>query len=339
MLNQKKFADELHVTLVSVSRWETGQVEPSPANVLAFSALLGYPPAFFEGTDVDEPSSQTTSFRSQTKMSAAVRDAALAAGAIGFTIADWVDEKFELPSHALPDLHLFEPEMAARGLREEWGLGEVPVSNMIRLLESKGVRVFSLAENTVEVNAYSLWRGGKSYVFLNTFKTPECSRFDAAHELGHLVLHQDGKVTGREAEDQANQFASAFLMPAADVLACLPRVTHLGQLIEAKSRWRVSLVALLYRVHKLGIISDWKYRDYCIQVGRNGYRTNEPKGIERETSLVWKMVLNNLWQEKITQKEIAADLCLPESEITGLLFGITRQNETPKGQLSLEIFG
>src|ERR1700678_4270171 len=94
---------------------------------------------------------------------------------------------------------------AARILRTEWQLGEKPVSNMIHLLESKGIRVFSLAENTVKVNAYSLWRRGKPYVFLNTFKSAESSRFDAAHELAHLILHQDGSVTGRKAEDQAHQ--------------------------------------------------------------------------------------------------------------------------------------
>jgi Zn-dependent peptidase ImmA (M78 family) len=299
--------------------------------------VLGFPAGFFFAPDLDEPDAATTSFRSQKTMSAAVRDAALAAGGIGFAIVDWVQQKFGLPESQLPDLNHFDPEASARVLREEWLLGEKPVSNMIRLLESKGVRIFSLAENTVEVNAYSLWRNGEPYVFLNTFKTPECSRFDAAHELAHLVLHQDGKVTGREAEDQANQFASAFLMPAADVLACIPRVSHLGQLIEQKARWKVSLAALTYRVHKLGIISDWKYRDFCIQMARDGYRTHEPKGIEREISAVWKKVLNELWQEKITQADIAEHLLLPEDELAGLLFGMVRGEPPAPGTAGLSL--
>jgi Zn-dependent peptidase ImmA (M78 family) len=57
----------------------------------------------------------------------------------------------------------------------------------------------------VKVNAYALWKDEKPFVFLNTFKSTESSRFDAAHELGHLVLHQDGSVTGREAEDQVKR--------------------------------------------------------------------------------------------------------------------------------------
>ena len=180
-------------------------------------------------------------------MTAAEREAALAAGQIGFLISDWVVERFDLPGARLPDLHIFDPELAARMLRQEWGLGEKPISNMIKMLESKGVRVFSLAENTAHVNAYSLWRKNVPYIFLNTFKSAECSRFDAAHELAHLVLHQDGGVTGRTAEEQANRFASAFLMPEADVVSVLPSVQNLEQLIAAKLRWKVSLARTVPR--------------------------------------------------------------------------------------------
>ena len=252
-------------------------------------------------------------------MTAAERDASLAAGQIGFLVSDWVVERFDLPKAKLPDLHLFDPESAARMLRHEWGLGEKPISNMIQLLESKGVRLFSLAENTAHVNAYSLWRKDVPYVFLNTFKSPECSRFDAAHELAHLVLHQDGGVTGRTAEEQANLFASAFLMPAADVLGSLPRVRELRHLMIAKRRWGVSLAALNYRVHKMGIISDWRNRDFCIAIAKQGYNRNEPDPIERERSVVWEKVIRALWAEKTTPHDIAEHLCIPDSELSGLL--------------------
>jgi Zn-dependent peptidase ImmA (M78 family) len=192
----------------------------------------------------------------------------------------------------------------------------------VHLLESKGVRVLSLAENSKRVNAFSLWRDDKAYAFLNTLKSAENSRFDAAHELGHLVRHQDGKVTGREAEDQANQFASAFLMPHADVLAVLPRVNYLEQIVQAKKRWRVSVAALNYRLHKLGITSDWKYHDLCIQISQHKYNVNEPNEIERERSIVWQKVMQAPWSEKTTQKDIARELDLPLSEVDTLIFGI-----------------
>ena len=85
------------------------------------------------------------------------------------------------------------------------------------------------------------------------------------------------------------------------------------------------MAALVYRVHKVGLISDWKYRDYCIEMSREGYRTKEPRGCDREVSIVWKKVLNELWKEKVTQIEIAEELMIPEEEISGLLFGMLRQ--------------
>jgi Zn-dependent peptidase ImmA (M78 family)/DNA-binding XRE family transcriptional regulator len=328
MLNKKGFAERLGVAQHTVSRWERGNTEePTTENVEAIARALRFPPAFFHGHTLDEP--DTASFRSQTSMSAGIRDAAYAAGSIGFLISDWVEHRFNLPRINVPDLHLYEPEQASRTLRQEWQLGERPISNMIHLLESRGVRVFSLAENTVKVNAYSLWRAGKPYVFLNTFKSAESSRFDAAHELAHLVLHQDGSVSGRTAEDQANSFASSFLMPRGDVVANIPDCEYVGKLIKAKARWRVSLAALNYRLHKIGIISDWKYRDFCIEIASRGYNKNEPSPINRERSVVWEKVLKVLWAEKTTQADIARELSIPADEVSGLLFGVVAARTEP----------
>jgi predicted RNase H-like HicB family nuclease len=100
--------------------------------------------------------------------------------------------------------------------------------------------VFSLAEENRHLDAYSFWRNDKPYVFLNTVKTAEHSRFDAAHELAHLTTHRHTGSSHRSAEDEANAFASAFLMPQADLIAVMPRVRSLNDLIEGKRRWRVS---------------------------------------------------------------------------------------------------
>jgi Zn-dependent peptidase ImmA (M78 family)/DNA-binding XRE family transcriptional regulator len=322
LLNQKQLSEKVGLAVHTISRCEKGITVPTDESVDIFASALNFPKPFFFGTDLDEPAAELVSFRSQKAMTAATRDAALAAGAIGFLLSDWVEQRFELLSSKLPDLHLYDAEMSARMLRQEWQLGEKPISNMVHLLESKGVRVLSLAENSKRVNAFSLWRAEKAYVFLNTMKSAENSRFDAAHELGHLVLHQDGKTTGRLAEDQANRFASAFLMPRADVLAVLPRIAYLQQIVEAKKRWKVSVAALNYRLHKLGLMTDWRYRDLCIQIAQHRFNVDEPFEIARERSVVWEKVMKTLWGEKTTQKDIAEALCLPVSEVNALIYGI-----------------
>ncbi|MBX5242018.1 XRE family transcriptional regulator [Rhizobium sp. NLR22b] len=321
-LTKKGFAELLGVTPHTVLRYESGEIAPSPETLERIAKILNFPPPFFCAPDVDEIVSDAASFRSLTSMTAKDRDAALAAGTLAYLFSDWVDENFSMPDVSLIDLKDESPEVAARSLRQEWGLGEQPIKNMVHLLEAKGVRVFSLVENTRTVDAFSVWRGTRPFVFLNTVKTAEHGRFDAAHELGHLVLHRHGGPSGRRAEEEANRFASSFLMPSADVIARLPRIHTLNQIVEAKKRWAVSVMAMIYRLHTLEIISDWQYRMFCIQASDHGYRTSEPFGVQREQSVVWQKVLTALWNERITKTEIAERLSVPTAEIENLLFGL-----------------
>ena len=123
--------------------------------------MLRFPLSFFYGPDLDQPSPELVVSKRQ-RLNASIRDAALAAGAIGFLISDWVDVRFICQLN-LPDLHLYDPETAARTLRQEWGLGEQPFD----LHSSLGIEACGclLAENSTKVNAFSLWRNEKPYVF------------------------------------------------------------------------------------------------------------------------------------------------------------------------------
>ncbi|WP_424362711.1 ImmA/IrrE family metallo-endopeptidase [Methylocystis parvus] len=284
-------------------------------------SLSGYGRAFFERPILDAPNPGAVSFRSHRSLTAGARDAALAAAMLAFEIDDWVHDRFELPTHSLPQVINRTPTEAAAALRAHWGIGEKPIANMINVLEAHGVRVFSLVEETRHLDAYSFWRNERPYVFLNTLKTAEHSRFDAAHELGHLVMHKHGGPIHRNAEDEANAFASAFLMPPADLCAHLPYVRSLNDILEGKKRWRVSAAALNYALHKHGLLSDWSYRGNYIQLNKIG-RSEEPNGIERETSQIWKKILTALWSEGITLAHIAKELLIPERELSNLLFGI-----------------
>ncbi len=322
-LTKKGLAEALGVTPHTVLRYESGDICPSDEIVAELSRILEFPLKFFVEEEVDVPSEMAVSFRSLSAMSAKERNAALAAGAFAFIFSDWVNARFDLPEPDLIDLAFEGSETAARSLRQKWGLGEIPIKNMVHLLEAKGVRVFSLAENTRNVDAFSSWREECPFVFLNMQKTAERSRFDAAHELGHLVLHRHGGPSGREAEDQANRFAEEFLMPSADVKAVIPRISKLNQIIQAKTRWGVSVQALTYRLHRLGITTDWQNRTFCIQLTKHGYRDAEPNGLKKEQSVVWQKVLTALWKEKTTKADISRELCLPEAEIENLLFGVT----------------
>jgi Zn-dependent peptidase ImmA (M78 family)/DNA-binding XRE family transcriptional regulator len=328
-LTAKALAEATGVSYVTISRLENGENVPEDETVAKLAQALDYPIKFFFQDDPESIDVNAVSFRSLSKMSAKERDAAVAAGIIGLEIAAWIEERFTLPQPDLLDLsYETDPETAAKALRQHWGIGEKPIGNMIHLLEAKGVRVFSLSENTVSVDAYSFWRDDKPYIFLNNFKTPEHSVMDAAHELGHLVLHKHGGTqpnTGlsRPAEREANQFASAFLMPLNDLKARVPRQVTVANILKAKERWRVAAIALAYRLHAIGHLSEWQYKSACIELGRRGFRAGEPNGIERETSAIWHKVLTQLWAERTTKEEIAEGLNIPLDEFESLIWGLT----------------
>ncbi len=324
-LSGKELAERVGLSYVTISRLETASNEPDPETVDAFARVLNFPREFFFGRDLDELNREFASFRSLTSMTAKERDSALSAGSLAYLLSDWVEHRFNLPQPDLLDLGTERDSAeAAISIRRHWGLGEKPVGNIIKLLEAKGVRVFSLAENTKNVDAFSCWRNGKPYIFLNTFKSVEHRRFDAAHELGHLVLHRHGGVSkgGRPEEAEANNFASSFLMPADDVTSRISFVSSLDQLVLLKQRWRVSVAALAYRLHKLGVLSDWQYRTFCIQMTQRGYRVSEPDGINPEESAVWGKVFSELWSERITKNHIAAELNIPMDEIENMVAGL-----------------
>jgi Zn-dependent peptidase ImmA (M78 family)/DNA-binding XRE family transcriptional regulator len=318
-----KLAELLGVEVRSITAYESDEFRPEPERLQKLAEVLQFPEQFFCGDDLDEIAPDIVSFRSMSKMTAGQRDSALGSGAIALMLGEWIEARFELPLADLPDLSQEpSPEAAADTLRRLWGLGELPVKNMIHLLEAKGIRVFSLSIDTAQLDAFSMWHGKTPFVFLNTRKSCEHSRFDAAHELGHLVLHRHAGAKGQEAEREANAFASAFLMPRASVLANAPRIATVEQLIRHKVYWTVSVAALAYRLHDVGLVSDWHYRTLCIEIAKRGYRKNEPNEASRETSQVLAKIFSALRDDDLSKADIADSLSVHTEEIDQLMFGL-----------------
>ena len=320
-LTMKELAAKTGIEPRTVTGYEAGEYLPSEDVAKKLARTLGFPLSFFLSDDVDIPRAEGVSFRSMSKMTARQRDGAIAAGAIAFLMSDWLDSEFDLPASVVPDMREDTPQSAAAGLRDFWGIGNRPIKNMVHLLELKGVRVFSLGEDGKEVDAFSVWRGQRPYAFLNSQKSAERSRFDAAHELGHLVLHKHAAPNGLEAEKQANEFAAAFLMPEAPLRA-VGRITGLPKVVELKRAWSVSVAAMTYRLHELGLVSKWTYQQLFMEISRRGWRTDEPTPMRREQSQVWKKVLDDLRQNGAGLERISAILSVPESEAVKLLFGL-----------------
>ncbi|MDP9325159.1 MAG: ImmA/IrrE family metallo-endopeptidase, partial [Candidatus Dormibacteraeota bacterium] len=146
---------------------------------------------------------------------------------------------------------------------------------------------------------------------------------DAAHELGHLVLHWGFETShSKEAEKEAQVFGSAFLMPRGSVLAEAPRNPQLGHLVQAKHRWNVSVAALAHRMHKLGLLSIWEHRMLFVQIGEAGYRRDEPEAGAREKSQILEKVFQLSRADGRSKSDIADALNIPVEELDKVVFGL-----------------
>ena len=92
----------------------------------------------------------------------------------------------------------------------------------------------------------------------NTTKSAERQRFDAAHELAHLVLHDERDMVtadSKQREAEANAFAAAFLMPASGLYGQSMNSASLDRIFAAKKFWKVSAMALTHRLRELSSCS------------------------------------------------------------------------------------
>lgn len=280
-LSQAQLARKVDLTPAAISQFESAAARPTAETIELLSTSLDVPSAFFS-----EPASESHEgfFRSLRRTSVVDRrraraialvahDLAVAANASGrFSVLD-------VPSiggYSL-DAPQTEIEQAAAQVRARWSLPTGPAPDIVQLLEGHGVAVIRLPLGTADVDAFSLPFPDHPVVVLGTDKNDRArSRFDAAHELGHLVLHGQQIWGVKEVETQAHQFAAAFLMPADDIRSQLPTTVDWPRLFELKRTWQVSLAALLMRARTLGRMSERTYLSAIKAASARGWRRTEP---------------------------------------------------------------
>ncbi|KIA60387.1 hypothetical protein FG87_37240 [Nocardia vulneris] len=318
-LTKAELARNLSVIPRTITRYEAGEAPRQVAAALA--EALDFPIGYFDRGGAPVFDAADVRFRAARQASARERDAAVAAGVSGVEIDRWISMRFILPEMAVPSLAGNDPATAAQLLRGVWGLGTKPLPNLVQLCESRGIRIYSLPPFADAVDAYSMWQGGTPYVFLARRKSPERIRFDLAHEIGHLVLHDGEPCETAVIEREADAFASEFLVPAASVVEYLSSTPSVSDILAVRSQFKVSAMALAMAAHKSGRISDWIYRQICIELSTRGFRSSEPGGMPNyEMSRVFPQVLRRS-SAKVSARVIADDLELPTSDVHALTFG------------------
>lgn len=278
---QAALARKIGVSGAAISQFEAGAAQPKPATLQALSEQLGIPEPFFAIPLVD---THDGFFRSLRRTAVSARRHARAIAHVAHDVAlhapaaDDATKSRSVPGHALPlDAGRDDIEDAAARVRAVWRMPSGPVADVVGLLEAHGVVVIRLPLSTAAVDAFSLPFPDHPVVVLGADKNDRGrSRFDAAHELGHLVIHGEQVWGMKEVEDQAHAFAAAFLMPADDIRGELPAVVDWSLFFELKQRWQVSLAALLRRSRDLGIMSPQTYLSAVKAASARGWRRIEP---------------------------------------------------------------
>ena len=227
-------------------------------------------------------------------------------------IASWPDGTPVMPVGT-------SPEDAAIMLRQQWGLGDRPIENIIHIVENKGVLVTAFDTTTDDIDAFSqlvhieLSGGEIERRFIIGYSNNKTSaarlHFDIAHELGHICLHEWDenieeleKEEFRNREDEANRFAAAFLLPmssfgheARNTPLTIPAYTQL------KRKWKTSIAAMAMRSRNLGLVTMDEYRNFIITMQKRKLRKEEPLDDKLLTAspAILKTAIHMLFNEEV----------------------------------------
>jgi Zn-dependent peptidase ImmA (M78 family)/transcriptional regulator with XRE-family HTH domain len=319
----------------AVSQYEGGHTRPKPEKLQQLAWSLRVPTSFFiESRDEPPiPSADGSFFRSLRSTAKRDREKAAAHAGLLVQLVAEVERHVELPAfESIPDLGLApddaleDAEHAAQQVRAAWGLGHGPIPDVVRVLERHGIVVVRLTFDGPDVDAFSWTSGPRPLVVLGRDKgVYERSRFDAAHELAHILLHAaDPEPAEPSMERQAHRFASAFLVPAEALRAEWPagRVDW-AKLLQLKERWGISVAALLYRGKDIGILTPQAHQNAMKYLSRKWGRRREP-GPEYplEGPSLLNKALGVLQDADITLERLANDAHLLEPDVLRELFDL-----------------
>lgn len=317
-----ELAERCQLSRPAISQYENGLWTPSPDVLKRLASQLHLPVHYFF-----EPNSRSLaeeggsllffrSLKSSTKVSRISAERRFSWQKQSF---QYLQEFVEFPKSNLPeisisrdpsDIGLEEIEEIAVKARSHWNLGLRPVGNLVGLLERHGVIVTrqTLGSNALDAFSQFLPELNRGFVVLGSDKAVGCrSRFDAAHELGHLLLHRHLTTPAlfEEVEAQAHRFAAAFLFPAAAFSSEFYAPT-LDSFRILKSRWRVSISMLISRARQLAFITEQQEKFLRIGYTRRGWvRNGEPLDdqILPEQPTMLRDAVTMLLQNGVIQRE------------------------------------
>jgi Zn-dependent peptidase ImmA (M78 family) len=205
--------------------------------------------------------------------------------------------------------------------RKSWGIQPGPIDDVVRTLERHGIIVVRFQVGHDDVDAFSVAFPERPVVALGADKGHrDRSRFDAAHELGHLIMHQPDQVGSKIIEDEAQQFAAEFLMPGDDIRDELPNRIDWPALVRLKAKWHVSIASLIMRARALDVMDERTYTQAWKALSVRGWRKREPGDLgPPESPVLLQRALQVADETGVTLEALIEGAGLPEDDIRAIL--------------------
>jgi Zn-dependent peptidase ImmA (M78 family)/DNA-binding XRE family transcriptional regulator len=272
---------------ISVTRQYIQKIEssddcspPREDMVAALAEIVNVPVGFFFEPATTEVNEEDCFFRKRKTTPLHIQTRAASYGMIFNLILARLEQDIELPPVNVPDITIQtreDIERATEKCRLKWDLFlDAPIQNVTRVLEHAGCVVTTFADVSDKVDAFSYIHDRPVIVRSLDKGSPSRARFDLAHELGHLVMHRNLQPGDSDLEDQANYFASSFLLPRTAFLREFPSERlEWRKILELKKRWGVSQQAIIRRAYDLDLITAVQYRNAHVYFSRTNQRKNE----------------------------------------------------------------
>lgn len=258
----------------TITKWENGSHSPDAEGLASLGKTLNCPVSWFTKVAYERENNPVF-FRT---LSATAKDLCKSSEVyMGWLqeISASLQEYLDYPNVNIPYLDVDDYrsiddeaiERVASDCRKRWGLGIAPIQDLLLVMENAGVVCSRFEQGSVMMDGYSQWneKENRPYVVLASDKNNYFrSRFDAAHELGHLVLHRYVKrldsINFKPIEEQAHKFAACFMLPEEAFSAELPSFPSLENFVSLKSRWGMSAQSMILRARDLELISSIEYQ-------------------------------------------------------------------------------
>lgn len=315
------------ISSAAISQYEKGDATPATDRIDVLAVALDVPSGYFARVQPADPDVPAF-FRSLRSTSATQRKRARSIAHLAWQFTKALEQHVRLPDYDVPryplplDARRQQVEAAAAAVRRHWNVDPGPIEHVVKELENHGVIVVRILTGEERMDAFSILFDDRPVVVLTDDKNDRSrSRFDAAHELGHLVMHDREGHGSKEAEQQAHWFAAAFLMPEDDIRHSLRDHADWKLLLDLKQYWDVSVQALLKRSETLDVMSRGIYVQSMKTLSARGWRKNEPGSLgapERPTLL--NRALKVVTEAGIANLDsIVAEAHLPEKDVAELL--------------------